>query len=110
MRRQTLRKGNGLRIIGRVATFALVVLCVPATAHAQSGPFGPFLPQEDYPPGITVAGGGLTRVAPPKRLSDESIQLAIEGARPAAVGRAVRDARRRAKSIARDVGIAVGPV
>jgi hypothetical protein len=90
--------------------FVLVALCIPASAHAQGGPFGPFLPQEDYPPGITVTGGGLARVTAPRRLSDDSIQLAIDSARPVAVGRAVRDARRRAESIARGGGIAVGAV
>jgi hypothetical protein len=88
----------------------LVVLSVPASAHAQGVPFGPFLPQEDYPPGITVSGGGLARVTAPTRLSDDSIQRAIDAARPVAVGRAVRDARRRAESIARSQGIAIGAV
>ena len=99
-----------LRIIGRLATFVLVVgLCAPGTAYAQ-GPYGPFLPQEDYGPGITVSGGGLARVTAPKSLSQDSIQAAIDGARPAAVGRAVRDARRRAKSIATAAGTTVGAV
>jgi hypothetical protein len=93
-----------------VPALLLVALSLPASAHAQGVPFGPFLPQEEYPPGVTVSGGGLARVEAPKRLSDESIDLALDAARPVAVGRAVRDARRRAASIARSEGIAIGAV
>jgi hypothetical protein len=91
-----------------VLTLVLVALSLPASARAQGVPFVPFVPQEDYPPGITVTGGGLARVAAPKRLSDDSIQLALDAARPVAVGRGVRDARRRAASIARSGGLAIG--
>jgi hypothetical protein len=91
-------------------SLVLVALSLPASAHAQGGPFGPFVPQEDHPPGVTVTGGGLARVAAPTRLSEESIQLALDAARPVAVGRAVRDARRRAASVARGEGIAIGAV
>jgi hypothetical protein len=91
-------------------TLVLVALSLPASAHAQGVPFGPFVPQEDHPPGVTVTGGGLARVAAPKRLSEDSIEQALDTARPAAVGRAVRDARRRAASVARSEGIAIGAV
>jgi hypothetical protein len=93
-----------------VPTLVLVALALPASAHAQGVPFGPFVPQEDHPPGVTVTGGGLARVAAPKRLSDDSIEQALDTARPVAVGRAVRDARRRAASVARSGGIAIGAV
>jgi hypothetical protein len=92
-----------------VLGLVLVALSLPASAHAQ-GPFGPFVPEEDYPPGVTVNGGGLARVAAPKRLSEDSIQRALDAARPVAVGRAVRDARRRAAAVARSEGIAIGAV
>jgi hypothetical protein len=87
---------------------ALVLAAFPAQALA-SGPFGPFgQPQEDYGPGITVGGAGLARVTAPARLSEESIQEAVDAVRPRAVARAVADARRRAEAIATAVGVSVG--
>jgi hypothetical protein len=117
MRGYSLRKVIRLTLIGRsgdirlgLLTVVALALSLPASAHAQGVPFGPFVPQEDYPPGVTVTGGGLARVAAPKRLSDDSIEVALDAARPVAVGRAVRDARRRAASVARGEGIVIGAV
>lgn len=83
---------------------ALALAAIPGQALA-SGPFGQ--PQEDYGPGITVNGAGLARVSAPARLSEESIQEAVDAVQPRAVARAVADARRRAEAIARAVGVSV---
>jgi hypothetical protein len=89
---------------------ALVLAALPAPALAQ-GPYGPFgLPQEDYGPGITVAGAGLARVTAPERVTEESVEQAINSARPRAVARSLADARRRAEAIAGAVGVSLGEV
>jgi hypothetical protein len=89
---------------------ALVLAAFPGQAFAQ-GPFGPFgQPQEDYGPGISVGGAGLARVTAPAQLTEESVQQAIDAARPRAVARAVADARRRAEAIAGAVGVSLGSV
>jgi hypothetical protein len=87
---------------------ALVLAAVPGQALAQGfyGPFGQ--PQEDYGPGITVAGAGLARVTAPAQLTEESVKQAIDSVRPRAVARAVADARRRAEAIATAVGVSLG--
>jgi hypothetical protein len=87
---------------------ALVLAALPGQALASGG-FGPFgQPQEDYGPGITVGGAGLARVTAPARLTEDSIQRAVDAARPRAVSRAVADARRRAEAIALAVGVSLG--
>ena len=86
---------------------ALLIAMLPAQALAQ-GPYGPFgQPLEDYGPGITVGGAGLARVSAPARLTEDSIQRAIDAAQPRAVTRAVADARRRADAIAAAVGVSL---
>jgi hypothetical protein len=96
------------------ATASIVVLAgflalpVPAPAWSFSGPFFP--EEEEYPPGVTIAGSGLARVAAPDRLGERSIDAAVEAARPRAVSRAVKDARRSAKSIAGALGVTLGDV
>ena len=96
------------RVPRLTVTAVLLVLAAPGAAHAQ-GPFGRF-PQEEYPPGITVSGSGLARVIPPAKLREDTIEQALERANPAAVARAVRDARRRAEAIAAGMGLGVGAV
>jgi len=66
----------------------------PAQASAQFA--GPFFPpsQEDYGPGITVAGVGFAPL----------------GARDRTTARAMGDARRRAEAIADALGVALGDV
>jgi uncharacterized protein YggE len=86
---------------------ALVVAAMPGQALA-SGPFGQV--EEDYGPGITVVGAGLARVSPPSQFTEESVERAVEAARPRAVARAVADARRRAEAIAGAVGVSLGGV
>jgi hypothetical protein len=87
---------------------ALVLAVLPAQALAQ-GPFGPFAqPEEDYGPGISVGGSGLARVTAPARLTEDSVQQAIDAVRPRAIARALADARRRAEAIAGAVGVSVG--
>ena len=87
---------------------ALVIAALPAQALAQ-GPFGPFgQAEEDYGPGITVAGAGLARVTAPSQPTEESVTEAIDSARPRAIARALADARRRADAIAAAVGVSVG--
>src|SRR5215207_4063674 len=89
---------------------ALILAALPAQALAQ-GPFGPFgQPQEDYGPGVSVGGAGLARVTAPRQLTEESVEQAIDAARPRAVARAVADARRRAEAIAAVVGASLGSV
>jgi hypothetical protein len=84
---------------------ALMLAAIPGQALA-SGPFGQ--PQEDYGPGITVAGAGLARVPAPSRLTERSIEQAIDSVRPRAVARAFADARRRAEAIAGAAGVSLG--
>jgi uncharacterized protein DUF541 len=87
---------------------ALLIAVLPAQAMAQ-GPYGPFgQPQEDYGPGITVAGAGLARVTAPSQPTQGSVERAIDAARPRAVARALADARRRAGAIADAVGVSLG--
>jgi hypothetical protein len=86
---------------------ALVLAALPGQALA-SGPFGQ--PQEDYGPGITVAGAGLARVTAPSQPTEESIERAVDAVRPRAVARAVADARQRAEAIAGAVGVSLGGV
>jgi hypothetical protein len=87
---------------------ALVLAALPAQALAQ-GYYGPFgQPQEDYGAGVTVVGGGLARVKAPADLSEESVQKAIDAARPRAVARALAEARRRAEAVATAAGISLG--
>jgi hypothetical protein len=88
-----------------VAVTALGLLAMPGAAHAQ------FLPvEEEAPPGITISGTGLARMSGPSRLSDDSIQRAIDAAQPRAATRAMRDARRRSAAIADAAGVALGQV
>jgi uncharacterized protein YggE len=87
---------------------ALLLAAFPGQALAQGfyGPFGQ--PQEDYGPGVTVVGAGLARVKAPAKLSEESVQQAIDAARPKAISRALADARHRADAIATTLGISLG--
>jgi hypothetical protein len=74
-----------------LAAAAIAFLVTPAPALAQ-GFYGPFQPQEDYGPGITVSGSGFAPL----------------GHRDRATARAVGDARRRAEAIAAELGVSVG--
>jgi hypothetical protein len=91
-----------------VLVAALVLAAAPGQALAQ-GFYGPFPPQqEDYGPGLTVSGAGLARVKAPPKVTEDSIQQALEAARVDAIARAIADARRRAEGIAAAAGIALG--
>jgi hypothetical protein len=74
-----------------LAAAAIVFMALPGPAFAQ-GFYGPFQPQEDHGPGITVSGAGFAPL----------------GHRDRAVARAVGDARRRAEAIAAELGVSVG--
>ncbi|HLM09482.1 MAG TPA: SIMPL domain-containing protein [Thermoleophilaceae bacterium] len=98
---------TGFRAIA-VAVGGVAALAAPGPAQAQGVYYGPFPPQEEYPPGITVSGGGLARVQAPVGPSEQSIDAAVQAAKPRAVGRAVRDARRRAETLAAKLGVELG--
>ena len=86
------------------------LLALPGTAGGKAFPVPPFFPEEEYPPGVTITGSGLARVAAPGDLDERSIDEAVEEARPRAVSRAVRDARRSAESIAAALGVTLAEV
>ena len=75
-----------------LAVAVLLGVAFPGQAYAQFG--GPFFPpsQEDYGPGITVAGIGFAPL----------------GARDRTTARAMGDARRRAEAIAATLGVSLG--
>jgi uncharacterized protein DUF541 len=78
----------------RAVTVAMLgMLSVPGTALAQT-----LSAEPDAPPGITITGIGFARLAAPG------------AAQPTAVGRAVRDARRRAAAIAAEARVQPGQV
>jgi uncharacterized protein YggE len=94
---------TALRSLG-LAVVALGLLGVlPRPALGQSS-------AEEYPPGITVSGAALARVAAPAKPSDLTIRRAIDAAQPTVVARALSDARRRAKVIADAAGVELGEV
>jgi len=101
---------SGSMTIARGAFLAAVVFAaVPGQALAQGGYYGPFgLQQEDYGPGVTVAGAGLARVKAPSQVTEDSVRQAVDAARRKAVSRAVADARRRSERVATAVGISLG--
>jgi hypothetical protein len=82
------------------------VLCGSASAK----PF--FVEPDDVPDprGLTVSGGGLARVEPPRRPSEDSIERAVAAVQPRAERRAMREARRRAVAVARVAGLTLGAV
>jgi hypothetical protein len=87
-----LRNTRPIRRLALTASL-LSLAALPAQAAAQGyGPYFP-TPQEDYGPGITVAGAGFAPV----------------GHRDRATARAVADARRRAQAIATALGVTAGP-
>jgi len=92
---------------------ALVLFVVatagPVAAAEAKGP----LPEPDNGPdprGLTVSGSGVAWVTPPRQLSEQRIERAIRTARPAAVRRAIADARARASALARTAGLTLGEV
>lgn len=91
-----------MRSLSAHVTVALLLLLPAATAAKV------FAVAEEPPPGITVSGGGLARVAEPGRLTTQSIDRAVEAARPTAVARALRDAGERAAAIAAAAGVQLG--
>jgi hypothetical protein len=86
-----------------VGLAALTALLAPAAAHAQFFPV-----QEEAPPGITITGAGLASVKAPGRLSEGSIDRAVDAAYSTATRRAARAARRRAAAIAAAAGVTLG--
>jgi hypothetical protein len=89
---------------------ALGLAAVPGQALAQGGYYGPFGPvQEEYGAGVTVSGAGLARVKAPSRVTEDSVNQAVDAARRKAISRAVADARQRSEGIAAAVGITLGP-
>ena len=86
-----------------VAVTALGLSTTPGAALAKVFPG-----EEDAPPGVTISGTGFAGVAAPSRLSEASIQRAVDAAHPRAVSRALRDARQRAAAIADSVGVRLG--
>jgi uncharacterized protein YggE len=96
---------KGQRLAVGVTVAALVVLAAPATASAQFFPIA-----EEAGPGITISGTGLAHVEAPSRLTELSIQRAVESANTTASRRAMRDARRRAQGMAEAAGVELGAV
>jgi uncharacterized protein YggE len=94
---------KGQRLAVGVAVVALVLLAAPARASAQFFPIA-----EEAGPGITISGTGLARVEAPARLSEVSIQRAVDSAATSASRGAVRDARRRAEGMAGAAGVELG--
>lgn len=93
-------------MLGRVIVVSAMLLLAAAAADAK-GPVGERSDTPD-PRGLTMGGGGLARVTPPRRLSDETIRRTVAAARPTAVSRAVNEARRRAAGLARVAGLTLG--
>jgi hypothetical protein len=58
---------------------------------------------------VTVSGAGLARVKAPSRVTEDSVNQAVDAARRRAISRAVADARQRSVGIAAAVGISLGP-
>jgi Protein of unknown function (DUF541) len=83
---------------------AVLSLALAGSAEAKVPPAS----DEPAPPGITIDGVGFARVSPPRPVNESAIERAIAAAKPTAITRAVRDARRRAKSIADALGLELG--
>jgi hypothetical protein len=81
---------------------------LPAAALAK----GP-LPEPDEGPdprGLTLMGVGTARVEVPRSRTETSIERAVQAAQPAAVARAVRDARGRARALGAAAGLTLGGI
>jgi hypothetical protein len=91
-----------------VAVTAALALLAPAAAGAK----GPVAAPAEGPDarGITVNASALARVVPPRRPSDGTIRRALDAARPAAVSRALNEARRHAARLAQAAGLTLGEV
>jgi hypothetical protein len=86
-----------------------LLLAALAGAALAKGP----LPEADEGPdprGLTLSGSGVARVKAPSRLSDATIERAIEAAKPKALARALEQARARAKALAAVAGLTLGEV
>jgi hypothetical protein len=84
------------------------LLVVPAAASAKPV----FVEPDDGPDprGLTIYGGGLAAVEPPRRLREDTIERAVANAQPLAEARAVRSARRRAIGLATRAGLTLGRI
>jgi hypothetical protein len=91
-----------------VASGLLLAAVVSASASAKPV----FVEPDDGsdPRGLTVSGRGLARVDAPRRLSERSIDRAVEAVQPLAERHAIRDARQRALVLARAAGLTLGAV
>lgn len=92
----------------RVLAVLAVVLGFAATADAK----GP-LPEPDDGPdprGLTVGGNGLAWVTAPNRPTAANIERAMNVSRPAALRRAIDDARVRAAALATAAGLTLGDI
>jgi hypothetical protein len=85
-----------------------VALALPAESAAKP----PLVEPEDGPDprGLTLQGSGLARVKPPAELNEKTIRRAVEAARAVARVNALRDARRRARALAKAAGLTLGAV
>lgn len=90
-----------LTLAGLVAALAVPTgaLAKPPLVEPEEGP---------DPRGLTLQGSGLARVERPARLREKTIQRAVDAARLEAQSKALRDARRRAVSLARVAGLTLG--
>lgn len=86
---------------------AVVLSCTPSAL--ASGPFDQGDEGPD-PPGITIVASAVARVVPPARLSEETIEAAVDAARPVAVANAIKRARARAAKVADEAGLTIGGV
>jgi hypothetical protein len=71
-----MHRSKTMALVAFLAALALAAVPGRALAQAFPGPFGQ--PQEDYGPGVTVSGAGLARVTKPARLTDDSVQRAVD--------------------------------
>lgn len=84
---------------------ALLLLLVPASDPARAAAGGEGSVAQ---PGITVTGIGLARLGPGAAVGGEARKRATNIAHSTAVRRAIGDGRRRAKAIARVLGVDLG--
>lgn len=104
--RQSLQDAWRRRAAATLPVAVLGLLMTPGAALAKFFPEG----GQDAPAGVTISGTGFARVDAPNRLSEDSIERAVEAAKPRAASRAVRDARARAAAIADTLGVELGPL
>ena len=98
---------GGMSRLTSLLVCAGLLAALPATAAAK----GP-LPEPDDGPdprGMTLSGTAAASVRAPAQRTEDTIERAVQAARPVAVARALRDARERAVALAAAAGLTLGP-